>query len=121
MNAKTEKADCPFCHLDQIKGVEWCASSGSLEVVRFEPLNPVTPGHMLFVPSVHITSAADDPMVFRTVAEVAAWYVRSQKIEANIITSVGAAATQTVHHMHVHVVPRREGDGLTLPWTGQER
>jgi histidine triad (HIT) family protein len=38
----------------------------------------------------------------------------------NIITSVGAEATQTVFHLHLHVVPRRFGDGLALPWTGQE-
>lgn len=36
-----------------------------------------------------------------------------------VITSIGADATQTVFHTHIHVVPRRPGDGLTLPWTGQ--
>ena len=40
---------------------------------------------------------------------------------ANLITSIGAAATQTVFHLHVHVVPRHEGDGLLLPWSNQER
>lgn len=34
-----------------------------------------------------------------------------------IITSIGANATQTVRHTHLHVVPRRPGDGLALPWT----
>jgi histidine triad (HIT) family protein len=38
---------------------------------------------------------------------------------ANLITSKGAAATQTVYHLHVHVVPRQGGDGLPLPWTPQ--
>jgi histidine triad (HIT) family protein len=38
-------------------------------------------------------------------------------IDCNIITSVGSAATQTVRHLHVHVVPRRRGDGLQLPWS----
>lgn len=40
---------------------------------------------------------------------------------ANIITSRGSAATQTVYHLHLHVVPRREGDGLGLPWTDRQR
>jgi histidine triad (HIT) family protein len=40
--------------------------------------------------------------------------------DANLITSVGSAATQTVFHLHVHVVPRRAGDGLALPWTSQK-
>jgi histidine triad (HIT) family protein len=38
---------------------------------------------------------------------------------ANIITSIGRVATQSVFHLHVHIVPRHEGDGLCLPWTGQ--
>ena len=39
----------------------------------------------------------------------------------NLITSVGAAATQTVKHLHIHIVPRHEGDGLHLPWTEQKK
>lgn len=37
--------------------------------------------------------------------------------DANIITSKGSLATQTVFHLHVHLVPRAAGDGLPLPWT----
>ncbi|CAL9324879.1 HIT family protein [Streptomyces sp. SudanB91_2054] len=37
----------------------------------------------------------------------------------NLITSKGEAATQSVFHFHVHVVPRQEGDGRPLPWTAQ--
>lgn len=40
---------------------------------------------------------------------------------ANFITSAGPAATQSVFHLHVHLVPRFEDDGLILPWTGQRR
>lgn len=36
---------------------------------------------------------------------------------ANLITSKGPEATQTVHHLHV--VPRQADDGLPLPWTPQ--
>ncbi|MEU3978362.1 HIT family protein [Streptomyces bacillaris] len=38
---------------------------------------------------------------------------------ANLITSKGAEATQSVYHLHVHIVPRRDGDNLPLPWTPQ--
>ena len=34
----------------------------------------------------------------------------------NLVQSTGAAAFQTVFHLHVHVVPRYAGDGLRLPW-----
>jgi histidine triad (HIT) family protein len=34
----------------------------------------------------------------------------------NLITSAGREATQSVFHLHLHVVPRRENDRLALPW-----
>jgi len=39
---------------------------------------------------------------------------------ANIITSKGREATQSVFHLHVHVVPRQADDDLPLPWTPQQ-
>lgn len=50
--------------------------------------------------------------------ESAAAYGEAMGTDFNLITSAGAAATQTVAHLHVHYVPRRTGDGLGLPWTG---
>ncbi len=34
----------------------------------------------------------------------------------NLLTSVGSAATQTIRHLHWHIVPREEGDRISLPW-----
>lgn len=91
------------------------------DVVRFEPLNPVTPGHMLFIPVHHIADAAHGPATTGAVMTAAVWWGNEQGHEFNLITSVGAYATQTVLHLHVHYVPRRLNDGLHLPWTGQEK
>lgn len=90
------------------------------KVVRFEPLNPVVPGHMLFIPTEHASDAADSPWRAGAACMAAAQYVAHEGIEANIITSVGVAATQSVKHTHIHVVPRVHADGLALPWTGQK-
>lgn len=85
------------------------------EALAFLPLNPVTGGHVLVVPRTHVTDAAESPMVTALVmarsAELAGMYDA-----ANILTSIGADATQSVMHLHVHVIPRRVGDGLMLPW-----
>lgn len=87
-------------------------------IVDFEPLNPVTPGHRLVVPKLHVADALEDPAVTAEVVMYAADYAVTAGLSScNLITSAGAAATQTVMHLHVHVVPRREGDGLALPWT----
>lgn len=74
------------------------------------------PGHLLVIPFAHVEDATVDPdataATMRRAAELAT-------PPCNIITSAGAEATQTVYHLHVHVIPRRAGDGLALPWTGR--
>lgn len=105
--------DCPFCGL--IEAGEYEQDHGP--VVRFEPLNPVTPGHMLFVPVDHIEhgggGAATD---VGTAMRFAQHYGVRRGEDFNLIVSSGPTATQTVPHVHVHYVPRRKGDGLGLPW-----
>lgn len=116
-------AGCPFCA--RIGRGEYEAWADDPSVVWFEPLNPVTPGHMLFVPTRHVSGASDPangPYEAGITAEVAARWAQRHGVEwFNLITSVGAEATQTVFHLHLHLVPRRWDDGLHLPWTGQER
>jgi histidine triad (HIT) family protein len=94
------------------------------DVVTIEPLNPVTPGHVLVVPRRHVRDAKENEWVTADVMRRVAQYLKYgpypdvQPIgPANIITSCGAEATQTVFHLHVHVIPRRAGDGLKLPWS----
>lgn len=87
--------------------------------ITFEPLNPVTPGHTLVVPIAHTTSAATSPDLAAAAMRYAAEIIAERDIDANIITSVGSNATQTVHHLHTHIVPRFEDDGLLLPWSNQ--
>lgn len=111
--------NCPFCL--RIDRKEYTPTDIS-DVVMFEPLNPVTPGHMLFVPERHTTW--DYPAVYAAAAaadcmDIAVDYAKNNLENFNIITSCGAYATQTVPHIHIHLVPRRKDDGLHLPWTGQ--
>jgi histidine triad (HIT) family protein len=108
---------CPFCQ--RIAGGEY--DYADARNVTFQPLNPVTPGHFLVVSRQHITSAQASPAAAASAMRYAADLANAMDLDAcNLITSSGAAATQTVMHLHVHVVPRRDGDGLVLPWTGQE-
>lgn len=108
--------DCPFC-----KRVD----AGEFDYedrycVAFQPINPVTQGHFLVVPRRHVAHAIDSPLAAGRALGFAASLAGIMELEAaNFITSAGSDATQTVFHLHVHVVPRHEGDGLTLPWTGQ--
>ena len=107
--------NCIFCNLNKIKSE---VTLHNADVVSFEPLNPVTPGHRIYVPTKHVTDFWDDPDTFAEVCRVVS-LATSGLGEYNVITSKGKNATQSVFHLHVHVVPRTEGDGLHLPWTGQ--
>ncbi|MGY1439593.1 HIT family protein [Streptomyces reniochalinae] len=110
---------CPFCEI--------AAGHAPADIVRewpdtlaVVPLNPVTLGHLLVIPRTHVPDFTDDPVVTGLTAQRTAELARDLGLTAaNEITSKGGAATQTVFHLHRHLVPRAPGDGLALPWTGQ--
>lgn len=90
------------------------------DAVAILPLNPVVEGHLLVIPNRHVRDVAEDASV-SAVTMAAASELAAAAWPCNIITSAGAEATQTVFHLHLHVVPRREHDGLALPWTPEAR
>jgi histidine triad (HIT) family protein len=101
---------CPFCDL-VATGQSWAILPNSIVVV---PLRPVTAGHLLVIPKKHVVDALADPDVTAQTMRDAATTAEGP---CNLITSCGRAATQTVWHLHIHIVPRVDGDGLRLPWT----
>lgn len=111
--------DCVFCEKIENETLHRADTAGL--AFYFTPLNPVTSGHRLFVPKIHVEDATVRPDVTGYTFGAAAAWGRAQGVPFNLITSAGREATQTVFHLHVHYVPRREGDGLHLPWTGQKK
>jgi histidine triad (HIT) family protein len=107
--------DCVFCQI--VAGEAPAEIVHENEVaVAFVPLGPVTPGHVLVVPRQHVEDALVNPAITATTMLVAA-QVAQESYPCNLITSAGHEASQTVFHLHIHVVPRRAGDGLALPWS----
>ena len=105
--------DCPFCEI--------MAGFPGSRVAIIEPLNPVVPGHMIAIPCQHVRVASDNPDITAETIHYASVYASQLGGDYNLITSAGEAATQTVYHLHIHIVPRRADDGLQLPWTGQRK
>lgn len=103
---------CPFCNYEGPSEIrhDWD------DAYSIEPISPVTPGHLLVISKKHQERAGENPTstgkLFARAAELAV-----EVGDCNLIQSNGSAATQTVRHIHVHVIPRKEGDGLHLPWT----
>lgn len=110
--------DCVFCNI--IAGI----APGAMPVrwpdaVVLVPLNPVTDGHVLVLPRQHVRDAVENQWIGAAVMRRAVEYVQEYigSGAVNLIANVGPEASQTVFHYHLHVVPRRAGDGLALPWT----
>ena len=108
----------PFC--GRVRDGEFSYSDG--HCAAFEPLDPLVPGHLLVVPKAHAKDALADPELTGHVFRFASELALARGMEScNLVTSVGRAATQSVGHAHAHIVPRRFGDGLPLPWTYQAK
>lgn len=105
---------CPFCEIvaGRAPATVVSATSGTMTIV---PLGPVTPGHVLVIPNVHVADFTTSPTTSAEVMFAAAHHAANIG-PCNIITSKGREATQSVFHLHLHVIPRAANDGLALPW-----
>jgi len=109
-------APCPFC---AIVAGEREAAHVVLEtdaVVAFLDHRPLFPGHTLVVPREHIQTLLELPS-----DEVGPYFTEVQRLAAAVTAAMDAqgsfvalnnVVSQSVPHLHVHVVPRRRKDGL---------
>lgn len=108
---------CPFCGI--IAGTIPATVLKDWDMaIAIVPLDPIVDGHILVLPKMHV---ADFTVLPQATAEVMACAAQLATPPCNLITSAGAEATQSVFHMHVHIVPRSENDGLALPWYSGRR
>jgi histidine triad (HIT) family protein len=86
------------------------------EVVAFLDHRPLFPGHTLVLPRAHVETLAD-----LEESRVGPFFREVQRVEAAVRTAMEAqgsfvaennVVSQSVPHLHVHVVPRRRKDGL---------
>jgi len=119
---RTSEPDCPFCAIAAGLDHEVRVVYRTVDTVAFFPTEPATLGHTLVAPASHVADvwsldvelAASLSRVTLRVANAIRDGIRPQGL--NLIQSNGAAASQTVAHLHVHVVPRWEGDAIGRIW-----
>jgi len=91
------------------------------DVMAFMDIRPWTPGHLLVIPKVAARSLAElDPEIgsklFRVGQQLAA-ALRDSEVACdgvNLFLADGVTAGQEVFHVHLHVIPRKPGDGFGL-------
>jgi len=106
---------CVFC--DIVSGkvpaeIVW----RSEDALAFLDHRPLFPGHILLVPTGHIPTLADLPAgqvgpLFQAVQKLEVAVERALRAEGTFI-AVNNRVSQSVPHLHIHIVPRRKGDGL---------
>lgn len=106
---------CPFCEINTGRAPATFVHEWS-DTIAIVPLNPVVDGHTLVIPKRHVPDFATDPAVSADTMRRASQLMQSMDRPMNLITSRGREATQSVFHLHLHLVPRAENDGLALPW-----
>jgi histidine triad (HIT) family protein len=111
-----EGPDCAFCAVVAGRAPAVVVRVWDDAVAIVPRHGGVAEGHVLVLPRAHVPDAGADPAITAAVMRRAA-ELMAELPAANLVTSKGAVATQTVFHLHVHIVPRAAGDGLPLPWS----
>ena len=111
---QTSARDCVFCDIVARRAPAQIVTETSFTTI-IVPLNPVTEGHVLVIPHGHVSDALESPSVTGLTMTAACEYALKHQ-HCNLITSCGTLATQSVRHLHIHVIPRHPFDGLALPW-----
>lgn len=106
---------CQFCEIVRGEAPAHVVSDEG-EVVAFLDRRPLFPGHVLVVPRAHHETLVDLPAEL-----VEPLFSRAKAVAGAMEAALGAdgsfvamnnRVSQSVAHLHVHVVPRRRGDGL---------
>jgi histidine triad (HIT) family protein len=112
---------CVFCRI-VAKEIPAALVYEDDETLAFMDAGQVNPGHVLVAAKGHAENLyelndAQAGALLRTAARVArAIRDAYQPQGLSVYQANGKAAWQTVFHYHMHLVPRHEGDGMTLGW-----
>ena len=111
---------CAFCGIiDGTAKAEVVAETADL--IAFLDHRPVFRGHTLLIPKLHVRILSDLPADL-----VPPFFLMAQRLERAVEDGLGAegsmilinnVVSQSVPHLHLHVIPRTKGDGLRL-WLG---
>ncbi|WP_372453379.1 HIT family protein [Streptomyces iranensis] len=117
--------ECDFCTIGAGRApatIVW-EDEGNM---AFFPLRPAVVGHTLVIPKTHYGDLFEVPdptlsSLMRAVATVGRGLRAALHPDGmNVINSSGKAASQSVYHVHVHLVPRWTGDRFGDIWPPSE-
>lgn len=107
--------ECKFCKI--VRGEEFSSKVFQDDIsIGFLDQRPLFPGHILLIPQTHAETLTDLPEelvapLFRNVRFLARAVESAMEAEG-IFVGINNKVSQSVPHLHIHIVPRRRGDGL---------
>ncbi len=108
-------ADCVFCRI-LAGGLPGPVVLETDDLVAVLDTRPVFKGHVLLVPREHVETLPDLPAGLRdpflAAAQRLAVAVRTGLDAQGSFVAINNTVSQSVPHLHLHVVPRTKGDGL---------
>lgn len=113
---------CPFCSIVRGEDAVVREVARNDKVVVFFPTEPAVLGHCMVIPRRHVEEftalTSDEVSAVMASAQAVAMSLREtyHPDGINIIQSNGEAATQSVPHVHVHIVPRWDDDSFGNIW-----
>jgi histidine triad (HIT) family protein len=114
-------SECIFCRI-VAKQIPATVVHEDEDTLAFMDIGQVNPGHVLVTVKKHADNIfsldeAQAAAVFRSAARVARAIRGAFEPQGlSVYQANGRAAGQTVFHLHLHLVPRYEGDGMALTW-----
>lgn len=119
------KDDCIFCKI----------ANGQIPTVTvyedelFRAIMDIAPakkGHVIILPKNHFANLFEideetGSKAMLVASKVAAAMKKGLQCDGvNVLQNNGEAAWQTVFHLHIHIIPRYDGDNLSFPWPHEE-
>ena len=114
-------SNCIFCRI-VAREIPAAVVYEDEHTLAFMDAGQVNPGHVLIAAKGHAENLyelndAQAGAILRTAVRVARAIRDTYKPEGlSVYQANGKAAWQSVFHYHMHLVPRREGDGMALTW-----
>ncbi len=112
--------DCVFCKI-AAREIPAQIVFEDDDIIAIKDIQPIAPGHTVVFSTNHYRHTREMPpeeqgLLFRKAVEVAEKAVRETGAEGyNLLICEGEAAQSTVpHRPHIHVIPRKTGDGLHI-------
>jgi histidine triad (HIT) family protein len=107
--------NCVFCRINNRKTSNFIVFEDTF-TIAFLDHRPLFPGHLLLIPKDHYETLMDLPndliLPLFTNAKLLAQVVKNGTGAEGIFIGINNRVSQSVPHLHIHIVPRQRGDGL---------